>query len=259
MPTALIVEDEPEANKLLGMLLQLRGYQTESAFTGEEALRCVEARHPDIIFLDLMLPDINGYEVCKVLKSSKTTSLIPLVVVTARIAEENRIESYCVGADDFIPKPYTPDQIFDALDQASAWRNEFRADVIRGAVSLDGNDFDSFGDALRRLAQIRSLVIARTNLSLESVSRISLAIKEVWSRAEAWSRTQPAGKPATLTFTLSGQSLILTFCDVAGWLDELSSGFRADPNSALAAAEFDELIADEDHHCLTMIKRFPTT
>ena len=120
MPTALIVEDEPEANKLLGMLLRLRGYRTESAFTGKEALQLVEKSQPDIIFLDLMLPDLNGYEVCKILKSSKGTSLIPLVIVTARIAAENRIESFCLGADDYIAKPYTPDQIFQAVEQAVA-------------------------------------------------------------------------------------------------------------------------------------------
>ena len=119
MPTALIVEDEPEANKLLGMLLRLRGYRTESAFTGKEALQIVEKRQPDIIFLDLMLPDLNGYEICKILKSSRGTSLIPLVIVTARIAAENRIESFCLGADDYIAKPYTPDQIFQALEQAA--------------------------------------------------------------------------------------------------------------------------------------------
>ena len=76
MPTALIVEDEPEANKLLGMLVRLRGFQIRSAFTGKEALRQVEAALPDVVFLDLMLPDLNGYEICRVLKSAKETSLL---------------------------------------------------------------------------------------------------------------------------------------------------------------------------------------
>ena len=136
MPTALIVEDEPEANKLLGMLLRLRGYQTESAFNGRQALELVEKSPPDIIFLDLMLPDLNGYEVCKILKSSKGTSLIPLVIVTARIAAENRIESFCLGADDYIAKPYTPDQIFQALEQAVRWLDQSRAGADPGADRL---------------------------------------------------------------------------------------------------------------------------
>ncbi len=67
MPKALIVEDEPEANELLAMLVQLRGYQTDSAFTGGEALIKAEQARPDIVFLDLMLPDLNGYDVCRAL------------------------------------------------------------------------------------------------------------------------------------------------------------------------------------------------
>src|SRR5205807_2528884 len=114
MPTALIVEDEPEANKLLSMLVRLRGYRTESAFTGGEALEKVDQARPDIVLLDLMLPDINGYEVCRALKARRQTHPIPVVMVTARVAAENRVESYRVGANDFVPKPYTPDQIFTA-------------------------------------------------------------------------------------------------------------------------------------------------
>ena len=79
MPSALIVEDEPEANHLLAMLVQLRGYRTDSAYTGGEALEKVREQPPDIVFLDLMLPDMNGYEVCRALKTKKATSLIPIV------------------------------------------------------------------------------------------------------------------------------------------------------------------------------------
>ncbi|MGD0040836.1 MAG: response regulator, partial [Isosphaeraceae bacterium] len=167
MPTALIVEDEPEANKLLGMLLRLRGYQTESAFTGEEALQLVAKAQPDVIFLDLMLPDINGYEICKILKSSRGTSLIPLVIITARIAAENRIESFCIGADDYIAKPYTPDRIFQAVEQAVRWSDQSRAGEIQASVSFDHSDD---GEILRRLGQFRSLVFARTELSLDAVA-----------------------------------------------------------------------------------------
>ncbi len=70
MPTALIVEDEPEANKLLAMLVQLRGYQTESALDGAAAIDHLRKHVPDVIFLDLMLPDIDGYEICRTLKAS---------------------------------------------------------------------------------------------------------------------------------------------------------------------------------------------
>lgn len=123
MPTALIVEDEPEANRLLAMIVQLRGYRTRSAFTGGEALAAMnDPEPPDVVFLDLMLPDTNGYDVCRQIKSAQGSREIPVVMVTARLADEGRARSEQVGADGFIPKPYTPSQIFDALTTADEIR-----------------------------------------------------------------------------------------------------------------------------------------
>src|SRR5262249_20784669 len=158
MPTALIVEDEPEANRLLSMLVQLRGYRTESAFTGGEALDKVRQRPPDLVFLDLMLPDINGYEVCKRLKTKKATSLIPVIMVTARVESENRVESFRVGADDYIPKPYTPDQIYQAMSKASAWHGRTCESTVDGLmpISLAGEE-----ELCRLLGQLRNLLLAR--------------------------------------------------------------------------------------------------
>ena len=89
---------------------------------------------PDIVFLDLMLPDINGFDVCEALKSSRPTSAIPVVMVTARMADENRLQGFRAGATDYVPKPYTPDQIFGAMAQADAWRE---ATERRGAPRGD--------------------------------------------------------------------------------------------------------------------------
>ena len=153
MPTALIVEDEPEANKLLAMLVQLRGYQTESALDGAQAMDHLRKRTPDVIFLDLMLPDVDGYDICRSLKSSEHTSQVPVIIVTARITDANRIESFRAGADNFIPKPYTPDEIFEALEQAQAWKAQLESSRIDGEASLDGRDE---GETLRSLARLRN-------------------------------------------------------------------------------------------------------
>ena len=255
MPTALIVEDEPEANKLLGMLLQLRGYQTESAFTGEEALHLVAKAQPDIIFLDLMLPDLNGYEICKILKSSRGTSLIPLVIITARVADENRLESYCIGADDYIAKPYTPDQIFQAVEQAVHWFDQSRSGRIQASVSFDHSDD---GEILRRLGQFRSLVFARTALSLEAVAQLGQAIKEIWCVAEEWARGYPGDHITTLTYTLTAERLVLEFRDAAGWLGRVPI-LAEDPASEVSIAGFDHVAIDESDRSARFVKDFPAT
>ncbi len=157
MLTALIVEDEPEANKLLSLLVQLQGYRTESAYNGAEALEKVRAISPDVVFLDLMLPDIDGYDICRQLKTPSPGPAIPVIIVTARLAAENRIESFAAGADDYVPKPYTPDQIFAALDQASAWKEKIDEPEVEGRVPLDGRDD---GETLRELSGLRNLLSA---------------------------------------------------------------------------------------------------
>jgi len=255
MRTALIVEDEPEANKLLGMLLRLRGYRTESAYTGMEALHLVAKSQPDVIFLDLMLPDLNGYEICKILKSSRGTSLIPLVIITARLADENRIESFCIGADDYISKPYTPDRIFQAVEQAVRWSDQCRSGEIQASVSFDQSDD---GEILRRMGQFRSLVFGRTALSLEAVTQISRAIKEIWCVADEWARGYPGDHITTLTYTLTAERLVLEFRDAAGWLGRVPI-LAEDPTSEVSIAGFDHVAIDESDRSVRFVKDFPAT
>ena len=122
MPTALIVDDEVKANELLARIVKLKGYTTQSEFTGVTAIQAVEAREFDVVFLDLMLPDIDGFEVCRRIKARPDSKTTPIVMVSAALADENRAKGLQAGADGYIPKPYTPNQIFDALESADAIR-----------------------------------------------------------------------------------------------------------------------------------------
>jgi DNA-binding response OmpR family regulator len=250
MPTALIVEDEPQANKLLAMLVRLQGYQTESAYTGGEALEKIDRRRPDIVFLDLMLPDTNGYEVCETLKARKATSLIPVVMVTARISEENRLRGFHAGADEYIPKPYTPDQIFQALADADAWRQQAGGQVAEGEVPLGVRDE---AETLRRIAQLRSLLLARSPLEHAAVAQLGAALEEMATSAWSWARAHRSDRGATLTFHLEDHRLSLTLLDASGWLDEsLQQGERW--RQEIAQAGFDELPHDEATGRVTFLK-----
>lgn len=248
MPTALIVEDEPEANKLLAMLLQLRGYRTESAYRGAEALEKIRAHAPDVVFLDLMLPDMDGYEVCRSLKTPEGVSSVPVVIVTARLTAENRIESFDAGADDYIPKPYTPDQIFEALEQSGAWKEGLGSARLEGEVPLDSRDS---GETLRRLAHLRRLLQLRCSMETEGIDRLSSAIKALWSSVEAWSRQRRVDRVASLSYTLTPEALTLTIHDEAGWLAATPSA----ATDALASGHFDEVTRDESGRSLTLVKR----
>lgn len=101
----LIVDDEEKNLKLMGAILTNYGYAFETAWNGSEALEKVKSYKPDLIFLDIMMPEMDGYEVCKRLKEDPLTQHIPVVMVTALAEWESKIKGLEVGANDFLTKP----------------------------------------------------------------------------------------------------------------------------------------------------------
>lgn len=100
----LIVDDEQAIVELMGLYLK-SDYEVIPAYSGQEALEKVKTEKPDIILLDVMMPDMNGYEVCRVLKTSVETQFLPVVMVTALSGKDDRIKGIEVGADEFLGKP----------------------------------------------------------------------------------------------------------------------------------------------------------
>lgn len=104
--TILVVDDLPVNIQLLRTYLSAEGYQVISAKDGAEAIEQVQENHPDLILLDVMMPKINGFEVCKIIKSNKDTNFIPVILVTALNELEDKVKGIDYGADDFITKPF---------------------------------------------------------------------------------------------------------------------------------------------------------
>jgi DNA-binding response OmpR family regulator len=102
----LIAEDEPDTANLLQFHLQRRGYCTTVAADGFNALNLTFERHPDLIVLDLMLPKLDGFEVCRMLKASPSTHDISVFMLTAAASTENKVRGFEVGASDYMTKPF---------------------------------------------------------------------------------------------------------------------------------------------------------
>jgi two-component system phosphate regulon response regulator PhoB len=106
-PTVLIVDDEKDLRQLLDFNLKQAGFRTLHAATGEEALVQVARHQPQMILLDLNLPDVSGIEVARRLKADPDTREIPIVMLTARGGEADRIAGFELGAEDYVPKPFS--------------------------------------------------------------------------------------------------------------------------------------------------------
>jgi DNA-binding response OmpR family regulator len=104
----LIVDDEPGITRLITMYLEREGFQTASARTGAEALEMVADLKPSLVVLDIMLPDVDGWEVCREIRRS---SDVPIIMLTAREGDEDKIVGLELGADDYVTKPFVPREL----------------------------------------------------------------------------------------------------------------------------------------------------
>jgi DNA-binding response OmpR family regulator len=108
MPKILVVDDEPNIIELAKLYLEREGYEVEGAANGSDALSRQSANNPDLIVLDLMLPDIDGYEVCRQIRAK---SDVPILMLTARKEDIDKIVGLELGADDYLTKPFNPREL----------------------------------------------------------------------------------------------------------------------------------------------------
>lgn len=116
----LIVEDEPDAARLLAFHLHRRGYDTVIAEDGRVALNVAIERKPDLAVLDGMLPVFHGFEVCRLLKSSPSTSHIPIIMLTALASNDDKLKGFGLGVEDYVTKPYEMSELLARINSLLA-------------------------------------------------------------------------------------------------------------------------------------------
>ena len=125
MPAVRIVciEDDPQIIELVRTILGRKGYQVIGAAGGQEGLTLVQVQRPDLILLDLMMPDLDGWEVYRRLKEDPLLAPVPVIVVTARAQDIDRVLGLHVAhVDDYLSKPFTPKQLTDSVERILARR-----------------------------------------------------------------------------------------------------------------------------------------
>jgi phosphate regulon transcriptional regulator PhoB len=171
----MIVEDEPDIRDLLTFHLERDGFRVARASTGAEALRQVRLTPPDLVILDLMLPEVDGLEVCRRLRADTATSTLPIIMLTAKGDEVDRVVGLEIGADDYIVKPFSPKELL-ARVRAVLRRSRApaaEAPLVVGGIQLDGSTHQVVAggrpltltpkefDLLRALLEARGRVLSR--------------------------------------------------------------------------------------------------
>src|SRR6202049_1451327 len=137
----LIVEDDPDIAELVARYLDKAGFVSQRASSGKDALQAIAARPPDLLVLDLMLPHVDGLEICRRLRASEPTAAIPIIMLTARAEESERIVGLELGADDYLAKPFSPNELVArvrALLRRTHRGAAKAASVAYGPIVVDG-------------------------------------------------------------------------------------------------------------------------
>lgn len=117
MENILVIEDDKDTNDIIITILTDAGFNSSSAYDGEEGLRMAELNQPDVIILDLMLPKINGLEVCRILNSNEKTRSIPIIILTAKRELSTKLSSFVAGAKRFLTKPFEGQDLINEIQR----------------------------------------------------------------------------------------------------------------------------------------------
>ncbi len=135
-PLILVVDDEPQMVGIILYALETQGFRTAAAYDGEQALQKIQELQPDLVLLDVMLPKLDGFAVCRAVRENTT---IPVVLLTARLEDEFVIQGLELGADDYITKPFNPREValrVQAVLRRSGWQKPAEQITI-GALTID--------------------------------------------------------------------------------------------------------------------------
>ena len=179
----LVVEDDEDLCDVLCRLLAAQGYYAEGVHDGKAAVERVRAERPDGVLLDVMLPGMNGFDVCQELKFHRDTNLIPVLMLTALGDRESRAKGLWVGANDYVTKPYDPWDLLEKIRHMLDHRRELLEHKVHTRVELC---MESDSRMREQLADLLSELFLLTPLSEEEVHRIRYAVLEMTENAIEW-------------------------------------------------------------------------
>ena len=199
MAMALIVEDHPEQAALVARILRTREFEPIVAEDGRSGLRLARKHRPDVLLLDLMLPDINGFDVCRQLRLDRETMMIPVVMLTALNDMQHRVHGFRVGANAYVTKPYGVDELFEAILAARAWRSSMEQRSLQGEVNVELNSEITL---LKDLNDFLMHVCQTTPLSSDQVMQLRQAVMEMAHNAIEWGNQHQSERPVRITYRI---------------------------------------------------------
>jgi two-component system OmpR family response regulator len=227
MPTtALVIEDERELADLIAEILRMRGLDAIVLHEGAPAPAWVRQHRPDLVLLDLMLPDRSGYLVCEELKLDRKTNLTPIVMVTAASRHEDMVKGLAVGANEYVTKPFTIPQLNAAVDRALAWRDDLCRCGAEGEIHFELKSDAKF---LEELNHMLSSLFLFTGLPSDSVRQLTTAIREMGMNAIEWGHRKQNDLLVNVTYRIDKDRVVIAIRDTGPGFNPAHVPHAADP------------------------------
>ncbi|MEB3273226.1 MAG: response regulator [Prochlorothrix sp.] len=158
MTAILVIEDEPQVRRNIQDILELSGFSVQSAATGHQGVALAQQMLPDLIISDVMMPEMDGFEVVQALKNQPETARIPFIFLTAKASRQDWRQAMNLGADDYLTKPFTPQELLEAiqtrLQRAEELTRPYKTQLAETSAHLH---YISCHDPLTQLLNIQGL------------------------------------------------------------------------------------------------------
>ena len=275
MLKALIVEDDPDQADLLARILLHRDFSIEIAGDGRKGLLMARSVAPDLILLDLMLPDTTGFEVCRDLRLDRETMLTPVIMITALGDDQYRSKGFRIGANAYITKPYGPDDLYEAVAQALAWRERMALGAIQGEIHVEMNSELPFLQEVNDF--LLNLKLANP-LSNDQLFGLRQALMEMGQNAIEWGNQHRSEALVQIIYRIHPDHVEIVVRDQGEGFDPSNLAHAASENDPTAHMDVreklglreggfglmisrglvDELRHNDSGNEVTLIKRFST-
>jgi two-component system OmpR family response regulator len=207
---ALIVDDERDLAMILAEHLKHWGFEPFMLHEGKNVVEWVRKQQPTVVLLDLMLPDVDGYAICETLKLDRETNMIPVIMVTARTEQEDRIHGLQVGANTYLTKPFTADAIHKAIQDALNWLEDLKTNGAKGEIRFH---LQSDAHYLEELNHLLGSLFLFSGLTQQQVKQLTTAVRELGTNAIEWGHKRQSDRIVTVDYRIDPAKITIDIKD----------------------------------------------
>jgi len=207
---ALIVDDEQDLGLILSEHMRHWGFDPTLLLEGKNVVDWVQKNHPDVILLDLMLPDIDGYSICETLKLDRETNLIPVIMITALSEHEDRVKGLQVGANIYLTKPFTAEKLNQAVQSTLNWLEDLKEHGTEGEIRFH---LQSDTHYLEELNHLLGSLFLFSGLSKQQIKQLTTAVRELGTNAIEWGHSKQSERIVTVDYRIDPEKITIDIKD----------------------------------------------